>query len=64
MEGVIPPVRENLPGISNPKAVFEVSGTKKYSLVRNGVSEAVARRMTRLGYRTTRPPERDVAVAP
>ena len=36
MEGVIPPVRENLPGISNPKAVFEVSGTKKYSLVRMG----------------------------
>jgi hypothetical protein len=43
MEGVIPPVRENLPGISNPKAVFEVSGAKKSSLDWDGVPEAVAR---------------------
>ena len=34
--GAIPSVRENLPDISNPKAVSEVSGHKKSSLTRNG----------------------------
>jgi hypothetical protein len=31
--GAVPPIQENLPQISNPKPVFEVSGTKKSSLL-------------------------------
>jgi hypothetical protein len=40
MLGALPPVRENLPGISNPKAVFEVSGEKKSSLA--GVADSLS----------------------
>ena len=45
--GAVPPIQENLPQISNPKPVFEVSGTKRIQPL------AVSPR-PRLGHRTTR----------